>query len=758
MKPLPWYSLALIACLGLLANCGGGGGSDDGASNSPTPPGSEHPIDNSRPPVAYADAEQILPFITSASIPEDGRPVIEFQLTDALRTAIIDLQPQHIRLIISKLQTSPIGNLSGNWQSYINSIEQPGVGPGQRARLQASTESGNDGELSNNRDGTYHYRFAASVLQIDTTIAEQARSEGLDLGYEPQRTHRIAMQFSDSRQAANPLYDWVPASGATDFIFHYDVAATSNCNRCHDKLAVHGGGRVEMGYCVTCHNPGSGDANSGNTVDMRVMIHKLHRGAELPSVQAGGEYAIWGYRDSKHDYSGLRYPQDIRNCVNCHTGTGSDPGNDLLQLTAQGDNWNQHASRAACGSCHDDLDFESHYGGQQDDQNCMSCHGIGGAAGTIAASHRMPLQEARGQFQAEVLTVQNTAPGQFPQVSFRIFNPADDSAYDILNDPAWTQGQGNSRLAIGLAWSTGDYSNTGNGRDDASSISVDALAGAIANGDGSFRVSSSQAIPDGSLPPNVPAGGSGVAVIEGHPAMDIDGSGTVQQIPLRNSAGFFSIDEPNAIAVPRRQSVTLDKCLACHQTLVLHGNNRTDSIESCVSCHNPRNTDRGVREIASIPPSDGKREESLDFKTMVHGIHAAAMRENPLQIVGFRGSSTHVYDAQQVHYPGRLSNCLACHNEGAYQVPLAPGVLATSVDTGADTSDPADDTVVTPIAAVCSSCHDGASSVAHMASTGNANFATTQAAIDSGLVNEQCALCHGSGTTSDIDAVHPTAH
>ncbi len=748
------HSLFFGAAIALLVGCGGGGGSDDSPPPAQPPSGGGAIIDPSRPAVAYADAEQIFPFITAATIPADGQAVVEFQLTDQNSTAITDLQANDIRLIVSKLESSPIGNLTGNWQSYINRIEQPGVGPGSQAALQATTESGSRGEFTNNGDGTYRYRFASSVKVVAPDIAAQADTEGLNLAYEPQRSHRVAMQFSNARQPANPYYDWVPATGITDPIFHYDVAATSNCNRCHDQLALHGGGRTEVKYCVTCHNPGSTDANSGNSVDMKVMIHKIHMGAQLPSVQDGGEYAIWGFSDTKHDYSGVKYPQDIRNCVNCHVGTGTDPGEDTLQLTSQGDNWSQHAGRAACGSCHDDLDFNQHYGGQSDDSNCMSCHGIGGVADTIASSHALAVDQARAQFGAEVLSIENTAAGEFPVVSFRVFNPVDDTDYDIFNDSPWTQDDGASRLAVTLGWSTSDYTNSGNGEEDASTVSIDALANAVANGDGSYRVTSSTAIPDGSLAPNIPATGSGVAVIEGHPAADLDGSGELQQIPLTNSVGFYSIDEVDGQAVPRRQSVILDNCLHCHQTLVLHGNNRNDNIDSCVSCHNPRNTDGEVRAVAAQPPTDGKDEESLDFKTMVHGIHAASMRDQALQIVGFSGFTTYVYNEEEVHYPGQLGNCLACHNEQGFQLPLADSVLGTTVDTGADLSDPRDDTVVTPIAAACSSCHDGASSKAHMSTTGGASFATSQAAIDSGLVQEQCTLCHGPGRSSDVSQVH----
>ena len=140
---------------------------------------------------------------------------------------------------------------------------------------------------------------------------------------------------------------------------------------------------------------------------------------------------------------------------------------------------------------------------------------------------------------------------------------------------------------------------------------------------------------------------------------------------------------------------------------------------------------------------------------MIHAIHAADMRDNPLQIVGFNCFTTYVYDEDQVHYPGDLSNCTACHTkeEDTFTLPLADSVLGTTVDTGEDRADPADDIVTTPETAVCASCHDNSKAISHMTSNGG-NFATTQEAIDSGEVVEDCSVCHGEGRTADVSKVH----
>jgi OmcA/MtrC family decaheme c-type cytochrome len=100
-----------------------------------------------------------------------------------------------------------------------------------------------------------------------------------------------------------------------------------------------------------------------------------------------------------------------------------------------------------------------------------------------------------------------------------------------------------------------------------------------------------------------------------------------------------------------------------------------------------------------------------------------------------------------------LSDCTACHLPGTISLPLEDSVLATTFDTGSDIADPADDRVITPVSATCSACHDSAASAAHMTANGG-SFDTTQQAIDTGLVVEQCQICHGDGRSADVRVVH----
>lgn len=738
-------ALLFLSIGALLTACGGGGGGDSAVGiidnsnpfNEPVTPINPNPADSA----PFTSADEVQAQITSVTM--DGTPVVNFTVADQQGRAIVDLTESNVSFTLAKLVEGQNGD-SDYWQSYFNTTEQPNpdLGPGTEAKTQATRTSA--GTLLHKGNGAYSFTFSTDITAITSPIA---------VTYEPNLTHRVAIQFGGG-PIANPVFTWVPATGATENITSRDIVATATCNNCHDPLALHGGGRRETQYCVTCHNPGSSDAISGNTVDMKVMIHKIHRGASLPSIVNGGEFVIFGFRDSAHDYSGIHFPQEIRNCTTCHAGSAT--GQEGQILTNQGDNWSTKPTQQACGSCHDDVDFATHQGGQTNNSQCVSCHTPEGANESVITAHQQPIQLARKDFQFNIHSITNTAPGQFPTVTYSVTNPNTGTAYNLLSDAPWTStSNGASRLAIDLAWNTDDYSNTGNGASNASAVSIDALANATAVGNGQYQATSTVAIPDGSAAPFKAATGSGAAVLEGHPAVDV-GTATapdVQQIPVTNAISFFSIDETNGTAQPRRDIVDLDKCLNCHNSLSLHGNNRTDNINTCVTCHNPRNTDKSVRDVATTPPADGKPEESLDFKTMIHGIHAASFREQPLAIVGFRGLSTHTYDETAVHFPGSLENCATCHEGDSYQVPLANTVLGTTRLTGTESTDPDDDTVITPTAAVCASCHDSSLAQTHMEQNGG-NFSTTQAAITGGVVVETCSVCHGAGRTADVSVMH----
>ena len=198
---------------------------------------------------------------------------------------------------------------------------------------QAGADSG--GTWTQVADGEYTYKFA--------TKAPSDMNRGA--------THTIGAwgsrnltEFDMGTQYSDGVFSFVPSGGKVTVT--RDVIQTASCNKCHQTMAFHGGPRRSMEVCVLCHQPQSWDPDTGNSVDMPVMIHKIHQGAGLPSVKAGGKYMIVGNGQSEHDYSDVVFPPDTRQCVICH-----EQGK-----AAQAENLHK-PNRAACGACHDDVNF-----------------------------------------------------------------------------------------------------------------------------------------------------------------------------------------------------------------------------------------------------------------------------------------------------------------------------------------------------------------------------------------------------------------
>ena len=217
---------------------------------------------------------------------------------------------------------------------------------------------------------------------------------------------------------------------------------------------------------------------------------------------------------------------------------------------------------------------------------------------------------------------------------------------------------------------------------------------------------------------------------------------------MTNIIAYVGIDGGSATA--RRSVVDIQKCDDCHKQLSLHGNNRTDNPEVCVTCHNPNATDANRRN-APCTDTLGTDDTPIDMKFMIHALHASGETGVPYDVCGF-GNSPH---SILFEYPGHVENCEGCHTPGTY-FPVDPAmVLGTTVDGGANALSPADNRVVSPNTSVCSACHISALAAEHMKQNGgdfNATKAADSTLISSGV--ETCALCHGEGRPADVEEVH----
>ena len=145
--------------------------------------------------------------------------------------------------------------------------------------------------------------------------------------------------IQDKSYYDNVEQDFVPNGATVTEV--WDEIANSACNTCHNPLSAHGGSRQDVKLCVLCHSPQTLDANTHQTADFKVLVHKIHMGENLPSVQAGIPYK-WG----NTDFSEVVFPQDIRNCTTCHAPPAT-----------QNTTWYTNPSQAACGACHDNINW-----------------------------------------------------------------------------------------------------------------------------------------------------------------------------------------------------------------------------------------------------------------------------------------------------------------------------------------------------------------------------------------------------------------
>ena len=789
-----WYRarclLAASVVVIAVTGCGGSGdastgGTGTGGAGTTPPPAPPAPI-----PATSLSIE-----ITGVAIA--SAPVVDFTVINQGGFAYTGLTTSDLRFNIAKLTPGTDGNPS-TWQNYINQVSNGGM-RGAQERNRAGYPLG---ELDDHGDGTYTYTFATDLAEAAADCpapCTDADGNPLDVSYDPGLTHRVVIQLSHSSLDLPPLnavYTFRPSDKATTGLFAREIVKTGNCNECHNQLRVHGS-RIETQYCVMCHNPGTWDGNTGNTADFKVMIHKIHRGADLPSVAAGGTYVVGD------DFSDVVFPQDIRNCTKCHDGNDQD--------TQQGGNWKTRLSIEACGSCHDDIDFskdgsgdppvdpDGHPGGiVSDNSTCLTCHDSGRPGGSVEESHYLAEPVARKKFKLNILKICGTdvdadpgplcAPGSNPTVTFSITDPTSgDAKYDIAATPEIT----GSNLSFLVAWDTTDYNNTdGTGERPGRGASIDFDAAGFVDVGLTRTVTADFIIPDGTGPTGYTAMGSGAIAAQGRLAGDFDGDGIYnedersvgkerERIFVKSEVAYFRIDD--AAVEARRQVVDNAKCNQCHEQVSFHGGSRNGEALVCVMCHNPNNTDVNDRPtdvgggLDAAATLDNKREESVDFKRMIHGIHAGAqINYDGSEAHGFReqglvigGTSSHDYS--NMRFPGILQDCETCHLPGTYELegdwerPTQNGILASTTDSAPTSSDaaslalqildPAIDLNISPTAAVCSSCHDSDIARAHMILPGGAVFDQTQGVITSTVV-ETCAICHGPGLFADAEAAH----
>jgi OmcA/MtrC family decaheme c-type cytochrome len=678
-------SAAVLFALAV-AGCGGGGGGDTAPVGGDTPPGGSAPLKSAIDAAASSPANDTsqnstasFTVLQNAGLPAvvvTGPPKVNFAVFSDGR-AKTDLVLSNVSFAIAKLVPGTNGDLD-QWVSYVSRTETAaaGVGPNGTPVLptakQATTDSKQTdpalaaAQLKLNPEGYYTYTFR-------TDIKDPTKTAGVV--FEPNRTHRVAIQLSYKNAAGetvlvNPYFDFtVDANGNS-------VTATAaqtrqmvdidSCNGCHDKLALHGGGRVDTQYCVLCHNPGTTDANSGNVLTLSTMVHKIHAGrllkSKLDTGKGGEDYVIWGYQNSKHDYAEVGFPQDLRNCSRCHTAANP--------ATPQGDNWKTKATREACLTCHaskpgsDWLATHTVLNNGQDplapatlmpNSACQGCHGPGSAVSPERV-HWNQNEENAANYKMNIEGVSYDAATRKVTVKYFLSNPkSGNSAYNLVTadctytgtagkcvPPSGTNNTQFGNLRFYLAYQNMVGQNTAvteftaynNG---GSSANVYAHMG---TNDGSNHYTATITVPADSTT-SFAAGTARVVSIGQIKEPKLEVKSATDPRPQVSPLEYVSVVAQHTYAdvalsgalTPRREIVSNDKCNVCHGALgttsgsntlanAFHGGAR-NTVEACVVCHDPN------RMSSTVMTNGLALSENYQFKRMIHGIHANSKRTYP---------------------------------------------------------------------------------------------------------------------------------
>jgi len=590
--------------------------------------------------------------------------------------------------------------------------------------------------------GQYQYTFTAKApAGFDPTVTNTVGVAG----------NRDLTSFNLGTNYAGATFNFVPNGAAVTVT--RDVIRTGSCNTCHDSLAFHGGYAQGFSMCVLCHQPQNVDPSTGNSLDAKVFFHALHMGSSLPTVVGtkttpGVPYEIIGYMNSVNNFSNVIDPAMAQRCEVCHSQTTK-----AAQATA----FLSTPSRAACGGCHNDIDFATgfssgpevnHPGGPQaDDTQCANCHvpqgempfdaSIMGAhvvATDTKATYPQNPDTLLAGINLAITSVTNTNAGQTPTVNFTV---KDDSGNNIALSSL-------GFLQFTMAGPTTDYGYTSFGSDTASTpgyVTESAIkANCASSGACSYTFTHA-----------VPAGATGTYAIGGEARESVTvlaGTTAAQTVEYgaQNPVVYFSVD--GSTVAPRRTIIAEANCNNCHVALSLHGTLR-NNVEYCVMCHNPSNTDASTRATAAAPYNT-QPPQGINFNLLIHrlhdGVNAAndgAGPKNPYVVIGF-GQSVNNFSG--ILFPAMngageatdLQNCSLCHVNSTEQNDL-PNMGVPPLNPVTDPQGWINPNQ--PTASACGGCHVSKQEAAHF-------LANTDS------LGESCSVCHASGAQFAVDAVH----
>lgn len=644
--------------------------------------------------------------IVSADIAADGTVSTTFTITDprgvALdRNGVNTPGAVSLNFVLSRI---PRGQTQ-----YVAYTTRQATGAASGTVSQAGADTG--GTYTTVSDGTYKYVFGTKAANADRSVTHTIGTYA----------SRNLTEFDLGTNYASTTFNFVPDGSPVTAV--RDVIRTESCNKCHDQLSAHGGSRRGIELCVLCHTPQTVDPDTGNTIDLKVMAHKIHMGSSLPSVKSGTPYRILGFGGAVVDWSTVVDPSDARRCEACH---------EQNRGATQATNYLTNPTRAACGACHDDVNFATgvnHAGGPQvSDNQCATCHVPQGELefdASIKGAHVVPTDSSMlSGLSVNIFGVENGTAGQKPIVTFTVKDKNDAAV--ALNR------LGN--LSLVLAGPAREYGYTQFGNATTTGYVSENALNAPCDASGTCRYTFTTAIP-------ADATGTYSVGIEARRTETLL-AGTTKQMDVQygaqNKVFHFSVD--GSLVQPRRAVVATANCNQCHTRITAHGENR-NQVEMCVLCHNPSTTDVARRPTAVNPDDRTKPPQGVNFNLLIHRIHTGehlAEAGKEYTVVGFGGSHNDFTDVRfpamsPTGTPGDTRNCSMCHVNGSEQN------LSGPVRDVLDPQGPINP--VKPITSACTGCHVSSAAASH-------------ALINTSGLGESCTVCHSSTSDFAVGKVH----
>ncbi|MCE9678227.1 OmcA/MtrC family decaheme c-type cytochrome [Shewanella sp. AS1] len=760
---------------------------------------------------------------------DNGAVSVDIVVTNANGVPVTGLEQANLSTLglgIAKLVPQQgKGYKTPQWISYINSVKAAdparsltnytyndgkrdidvNFAPGDA--IQAGIESSCKTQcLTVVEPGVYRYTF-------ETNLNNLAPIDTLDLTYDETLVHRITLELQTERgngdQLVNTHIDFIPAQDfkvAEPEETRTVVSLEANCIKCHNTnyndasstakpLAMHGGKRVAIENCQVCHNSYSKDPETGATLDLAAMAHKIHKGTytmvghggsinDFSGTIAKAAASSTGYPlfDADKDHSEkVTLPVSVGECQTCHSTDDKGP--------ADADAF-KHQRGLACASCHmtdvapvDIKDYfhknatpdtDGIYGadlvGRKVADSCGACHADQGeqgsatyhlakanAAQSLRSEYAYTLENgkfdaATGELTFTVDWHNDVAPHQDPKVKeFWVSLTAFDGTEYIMGarPSNGALGRSESRISVNLAGvdTNANLTASANGSAITYTLTGITVAGTATSEPYMQIVNIGQGFMDGKL---ILCANSAEVDPAVNAAIDCsDTTASIYDVIVGSPKVSFSADGSDV--KPRRSVTSEAKCANCHgeqadfsaSHTATKGSDTPDN--SCGTCHSAvPNTavslaDGSCATCHNGAPAHSQKpfERGFDFKVMIHQIHADTRSQR-------RTTS------DEATFPENPANCAACHDKGQLSLEGLSEKTAFVAKNGE----------FSPTVAACASCHapttdDNASVISHFQNNGGVYEGAPGTYVAG---DETCVVCHAEGKSVGIDKVHPTQY